>query len=92
MVVAGEHRHNLPAELTSFIGRSRELGEVKRLLGTTRLLTLTGPGGVGKTRLALRAASQVERDYAGGVWLAELAALNDGQAAAPSNQIRLWPR
>jgi len=46
---------NLPAELTSFVGRRSELREVKRLLGTTRLLTLTGSGGAGKTRLALRA-------------------------------------
>jgi len=70
--------HNLPAELTSFVGRVREAGEVKRLLGSTRLLTLTGPGGVGKTRLALRAASQVDADYPDGVWLVELASLKDG--------------
>jgi hypothetical protein len=46
------HLPNLPAEVTSFVGRRRELREVKRLLGTTRLLTLTGSGGAGKTKLA----------------------------------------
>ena len=52
---------NLPVELTSFVGRRRELGEVRPLLSQTRLLTLTGSGGAGKTRLALRAASDVGR-------------------------------
>ena len=54
---------NLPAELTSFVGRRRELREVKRLLVTSRLLTLTGSGGVGKTRLALRAAAEMSRVF-----------------------------
>jgi len=54
---------NLPAELTSFVGRRRELAEVKRLLATTRLLTLTGSGGAGRTRLALRAAAEVARNF-----------------------------
>jgi predicted ATPase len=52
-------RSNLPAELTSFLGRRGELREVKRLLTTTSLLTLTGSGGAGKTRLALRAAAEM---------------------------------
>lgn len=52
-------RSHLPPELTSFIGRRQELREVKRLLGTTRLLPLTGSGGAGKTRLALRAAADM---------------------------------
>lgn len=52
-------RHNLPAQSLLFIGRSREIAEVKQLLGTSRLLTLTGTGGTGKTRLALRVAAEV---------------------------------
>jgi len=67
----------LPAELTSFVGRRRELGEVKQLLSSTRLLTLTGPGGVGKTRLALRAAADLARAFKDGAAVVELAALED---------------
>lgn len=69
--------HNLPVQLTSFIGRDREISEVKHLLANTRLLTLTGPGGSGKTRLALQAAAESLHAYPDGVWLAELAALAD---------------
>jgi predicted ATPase/DNA-binding CsgD family transcriptional regulator len=68
---------NLPAELTSFVGRRRELGEVKRLLTQTRLLTLTGSGGAGKTRLALRAAAELARSFRDGVWLVSLASIED---------------
>jgi predicted ATPase/DNA-binding CsgD family transcriptional regulator len=68
---------NLPAAVTSFVGRRHEIAEVKRLLSTSRLVTLTGPGGVGKTRLALRAAGDLRRDFADGVWLVELAPLGD---------------
>lgn len=68
---------NLPAQLTSFVGRRRELSEVKRLLATTRLLTLTGTGGAGKTRLALRAAEEMARNFADGTWLVPLAAIDD---------------
>ncbi|MFF2107130.1 protein kinase domain-containing protein [Rhodococcus koreensis] len=73
---------NLPLELTSFVGRRAELTEVKRLLSTSRLLTLTGLGGVGKTRLALRAATSVRRAFDDGVWLVELAELRDGSLVA----------
>jgi predicted ATPase/DNA-binding SARP family transcriptional activator/DNA-binding NarL/FixJ family response regulator len=70
-------RHNLPAGRTSFIGRERELVEVKRALAMTRLLTLTGVGGSGKTRLALEVAGDLVGAYPDGVWLAELAPLAD---------------
>ena len=63
---------NLPAELTSFVGRRDELAEVRRLLSGSRLVTLTGVGGVGKTRLALRAAAGLRRAFGDGVWLVQL--------------------
>ncbi|WP_344648183.1 BTAD domain-containing putative transcriptional regulator, partial [Cryptosporangium japonicum] len=65
---APEGRGNLPAALTSFVGRAEELARIRSLLGTGRLVTLTGPGGVGKTRLALEAAASAP----GGAWLVEL--------------------
>ena len=67
----------LPAEPTSFVGRRTELHDVKRLLGTTRLLTLTGTGGVGKSRMAVAAAAEVARGFAEGVWFAPLAPVRD---------------
>ena len=67
----------LPAEPTSFVGRRNELHDVKRLLGTTRLLTLTGTGGVGKSRLAVAAAAEVARGFPDGVWFAPLAPVQD---------------
>jgi hypothetical protein len=75
-------RHNLPIALTSFIGRGQELAEVQRLLASTRLLTLTGAGGCGKTRLALAVAAELLDVYPNGVWLVELAALTDGALVA----------
>jgi predicted ATPase/class 3 adenylate cyclase/DNA-binding CsgD family transcriptional regulator len=69
--------NNLPLQLTSFIGRERELAEVKRLLATTRLLTLTGSGGTGKTRLSLEVAAQSLDQFTDGVWFVELAPLAD---------------
>ncbi|MBV9282687.1 MAG: AfsR/SARP family transcriptional regulator, partial [Chloroflexi bacterium] len=74
----GRRRHNLPAALTSFVGREAEIAEIKRLLGATRLLTITGTGGSGKTRLALEAAGELVESYPDGVWLVELAPLSDG--------------
>jgi len=68
---------NLPLHLTSFIGREKEIAEVKRLLATTRLLTLTGAGGCGKTRLAIRVAVDVLDAFPDGVWFVDLAPLND---------------
>ncbi|MGW4771861.1 protein kinase domain-containing protein [Nocardia sp. NPDC004278] len=68
---------NLPLELTSFVDRRIQVAEVKNLLAGSRLVTLTGMGGVGKSRLALRAAHKMKRDFAGGVWLVELGDLRD---------------
>ncbi|KXF53930.1 protein kinase [Rhodococcus sp. SC4] len=68
---------NLPLELTSFVGRRTELREAKNLLSAARLVTFTGIGGVGKTRLALRVAGKVERGFSDGVWLVELGELRD---------------
>ncbi|WAZ21530.1 LuxR C-terminal-related transcriptional regulator [Streptomyces cinnabarinus] len=66
-----------PAELTSFVGRRDESADVRRLLTEARLVTLTGPGGVGKTRLASHVAKQTARTFPDGVWLVSLAALSD---------------
>jgi predicted ATPase/DNA-binding CsgD family transcriptional regulator len=71
------HLSNLPAEVTSFVGRRQELREVKRLLTTTRLLTLTGSGGAGKTKLALRAAAEMARGFPDGAWLVLLDSVRD---------------
>jgi non-specific serine/threonine protein kinase len=75
--------HNLPAPLSSFIGRRREIAELARLLMTTRLLTLNGTGGCGKTRLALEVARQVLDAFPDGVWLADLTPL-----AEPSSVVQ----
>jgi len=69
--------HGFPAALTSFVGRSEAVDEVAGLLGQHRLVTVTGPGGVGKTRLGCEVARQVAGRFADGVWLAELAAVGD---------------
>jgi predicted ATPase/DNA-binding NarL/FixJ family response regulator len=68
---------NLPAQLTSFVGRRREVAEIRRLLSESRLVTLTGVGGAGKTRLSLRVAADLRRAFPDGVWFVELAALDD---------------
>ena len=70
-------KHNLPVRLSSFIGRERELVEVAQLLTSTRLLTLLGPGGTGKTRLSLQVAADLIEDFPDGVWFIELAPLAD---------------
>jgi predicted ATPase/DNA-binding SARP family transcriptional activator len=71
------NRHNLPAQLTSFVGRDQELAMLGKLLGEARLVTLTGPGGAGKTRLAVEFAAAAVDRFADGVWLADLAGLSD---------------
>ncbi|MGP3933691.1 helix-turn-helix transcriptional regulator [Nonomuraea sp. KM88] len=70
---------NLPADSKDIVGRRREAADVKRLLSSTRLLTLTGPGGVGKTRLAVYMAATMRRAFSNGVWLVQLALLQDGK-------------
>src|SRR5579859_2879216 len=81
--------HNLPAELTTFIGREREIAEIARLLASTRLLTLTGAGGSGKTRLALRLAAGVLGGYPDGVWFVDLASVTDGALVPNSVMLAL---
>ncbi len=68
---------NLPAEATTFIGRRRELGEIRKKLTTARVVSLVGPGGVGKTRLAIRAGAELARSFADGAWLVELGEVSD---------------
>ncbi len=84
--------NNLPVQLTSFVGREREVAEVKRLLATTRLLTLTGPGGTGKTRLSLHASAEALESFAGGIWLIELAPLADPALIAQAAAVALGVR
>ncbi|CAM3082867.1 adenylate/guanylate cyclase domain-containing protein [Mycobacterium intermedium] len=71
--------HNLPAQLTSFVGRGTEVERVRQLLAEDRLVTLTGPGGVGKTRLAMQVASQIAGESSDGVWYVDLAPITDAQ-------------
>ncbi len=68
---------NVPAETTTFVGRSRELAELRTKLSAARLVSLVGPGGVGKTRLAIRAASELGRGFRDGTWFVELAEVRD---------------
>ncbi len=75
---------SLPVQLTSFIGREREIAEVKRLLASTRLLTLTGPGGAGKTRLALQVASELEDRYPHGAWFVDLSPRSESALVVPA--------
>ncbi len=87
--------NNLPLQLTSFVGRDKELAEVKALLGRTRLLTVIGGGGGGKTRLCLQVAADLLDDSGEGAWLVELAALHDPalvpQAVADALGVREEP-
>lgn len=69
--------HNLPAQLTTFVGRTDQINEVRRLVRDNRMLTLTGAGGAGKTRLAVEVASQLPNDFEDGVWWVDLAAVAD---------------
>jgi predicted ATPase/DNA-binding CsgD family transcriptional regulator len=71
---------NLPAQLTTFIGRERDLDSIRQLLRRTRLVTITGPGGCGKTRLAVQVASEVLLQYPAGAWFIDLASVTDPDA------------
>jgi predicted ATPase/DNA-binding CsgD family transcriptional regulator len=71
--------NNLPAEVSSFVGREQPLADLRKLLHKSRLVTLTGPGGAGKTRLALRVAGEVLDRYPNGVWLIDLAPVTDAR-------------
>jgi predicted ATPase len=90
-------QNNLPLQLTSFVGREREVADLEKLLAgdDVRLLTLTGPGGCGKTRLALSAASRQAGGFEDGVWWVELASLSDPalvpQAVASALGVREAP-
>jgi predicted ATPase/class 3 adenylate cyclase len=76
--------NNLPAQLATFVGRERELSDVRRLVGSSRLVTLTGAGGAGKTRLGLQVAAELLDGSGDGVWLVELAAVTGEDAVAPA--------
>ncbi|GAA0537007.1 ATP-binding protein [Saccharopolyspora thermophila] len=91
-ITAGlRRRDDRSAEVTSFVGRRREISELKRLLSEHRLVTLTGPGGVGKTRLALRVADEVRRAFHGRMWVVDLAELREPGllAEAVAEQLRV---
>ena len=85
-------RHNLPAPLTSFLGREQDLARLERLLGEVRLATLTGTGGTGKTRLALETGARVVGRFRDGVWLAELAGIVDPGLVAAQVMLALGVR
>src|SRR5258708_38368119 len=85
---ASRSKHNLPYQLTSFVGREQEMAQLEGLVTANRLVTLIGAGGAGKTRLAIEVANPLLEAFADGVWLVELAALSDSRllpkAVAPS--------
>ena len=89
---APARRDNLPSELTSFVGRRQALADVRSLVGSSRLVSLIGPGGVGKTRLALRLASELLTQFADGVWLADLTPLTAPNLIAQAIAVNLGVR
>src|SRR5438270_3027951 len=80
---------NLPAEATSFIGRQGALAEVRKKLSQARLVSLVGPGGVGKTRLAIRVGTALGRGFRDGVWLLELADVRDSRLVSNALMLAL---
>ncbi|MGW7823568.1 AAA family ATPase [Streptomyces puniciscabiei] len=89
MVVEAVCGANLPAAFTRFVGRRQEIAEIRRRLAGARLLTVTEPGGVGKTRLVLEAAATLARSFPGGVWLVNLAAAQDPSMVASTTAAAL---
>jgi predicted ATPase/DNA-binding winged helix-turn-helix (wHTH) protein len=92
---ASRSKHNLPYQLTSFVGREQEIAQLEELVTANRLVTLTGAGGAGKTRLAIEVASRLIDAFSDGVWLVELAALSDPrlvpQAVAQALDVKEQP-
>ena len=92
---ASKPKHNLPCPLTSFVGREQEIAQLEELVTANRLVTLTGAGGAGKTRLAIEVASRFVDAFPDGVWLVELAALSDPrivpQAVAQALEVKEQP-
>src|SRR6266446_1537417 len=92
---ASRRKHNLPHQLTSFVGREQEIAQLEELVRANRLVTLTGAGGAGKTRLAIEVASRLTDAFPDGVWLVELAALLDPrlvpQAVAQALEVKEQP-
>src|SRR5271169_3416337 len=88
-------KHNLPYQLTSFVGREQEIAQLEELVTANRLVTLTGAGGAGKTRLAIEVADRFIDAFPDGVWLVELAALSDPrlvpQAVARALEVKEQP-
>jgi predicted ATPase/DNA-binding SARP family transcriptional activator len=85
----GAPGHNLPFQISTFIGRENELDDIANLIANNRLVTLVGTGGIGKTRLSLKVGEQLIKDYANGVWLMELASLSD-PALVPQTVAKLF--
>ena len=82
--------NNLPQQLTRFVGRKREMADIRDLWTHTRVVTLTGPGGIGKTRLALQIAVDSLPAYADGVWFVELASLARSRSGSAKCCGDLW--
>src|SRR5437660_1087281 len=81
---ASKPKHNLPYQLTSFVGREQEIAQLEELVTANRLVTLTGAGGAGKTRLALEVAARAVESFPDGAWLVELAPLSDPGLVLPT--------
>jgi DNA-binding winged helix-turn-helix (wHTH) protein len=92
---ASRPKHYIPHQLTSFVGREQEIAQLEELVTANRLVTLTGAGGAGKTRLAIEVASRLVDAFADGVWLVEFTALSDPrllpQAAAQALEVKEQP-